>query len=153
MPMPSIESIIPELAEFSAFRERNPGFRLSEYAWLKLTPDVLVSTISLLWPRFIVHDGGYFFEDCFSQEVFEQWMARFAGDIRETERMMNHRHVRDLIQDQSGLSEQLIRFIGEALVCFWRAAITSQFPNVSVVVTSEWDAENNDAVIVIYHNG
>jgi hypothetical protein len=152
MPMPNTESIISDLTDFLAFRERNPGFKLSEYAWLKLTPDVLVSTISLFWPRFIVHDGGCFFEDSFSQDVFRQWMAHFGGDIHEAERMMNHRHVRDLIQDQSGLSERLIRFVGEALVCFWQAAIKSQFPNFSVVVTSEWDAENNDVVVLVYQN-
>jgi len=150
--MPSTESIVSELRDYSTFRDRNPGFKLSEYAWLKLTPDVLVSTISLLWPEFIVHDGGCFFEDSFSQEVFDQWMARFGGDIRETERMMNHRHVRDLIQEQNGLSERLIRHIGEALVCFWQAAIDSQFPKQSMVVTSEWDTENNDVVVLVYQN-
>ncbi len=150
MPMLSTEPIISELGDFSAFRERNPGFMLSEYAWLKLTPDVLVSTISVLWPKFIVHNGGCFFENGFSTEVFDQWMARLGGDIHEAERMMNHRHVRDLIQDQSGLSERLLRYLGEALICFWQAAINSQFPDLSVVVTSEWDAENNDVVVLVY---
>lgn len=152
MPMPSTEPIISELRDFLAFRERNPDFKLSEYAWFKLTPDILVSTMSLLWPRFILHDGRCFFEDSFSQEVFGQWMSQFGGDIREVQRMMNHRHVHGMIQEESRLSERLVRYIGEMLVCFWQAAANAQFPDLLIVVTSEWDVENNDVVVSVYQN-
>jgi hypothetical protein len=149
MAMPNPESIISNLKDYLTFRDRNSGFTLSGYAWLKLTPDVLVATISILWPKFIMHSGGCFIEESFSQEIFGQWMVHCGGNINEVERIMNHRHVRQLIQDQDELTERLIRFIGEAVVCFWEAAIHSQFPNLSIVVTSEWDAEDNDVVISV----
>jgi len=152
MTMPNTESILSELKDYLAIRERNPGFRLSEYAWLKLTPDVLVSTMAILWPTFIMRNGGMFFEEGFSEKVFHQWIAHFNGDIHETEKMMNHQHIRDLIQSDNRLPDSVVRYLGQALVCFWQVAIHAQFPDLSVVVMSEWDAENNDVVVSIYQN-
>lgn len=148
--MLNTESIASELKEYMAFRDSNPGFTLSAYAWLKLTPDLLIATMSLLGPKFIIHNGGLFFEEGFSPEVFDQWMDRLSGNLHDTERIMNHRHVRDLMQDQREWSESLARFLEEAIIGFWRSALTSQFPNLSVVVASEWDAENSDVVVSVY---
>ena len=152
MAIPDTESILCELKDYLAFRATNPGFRLSEYAWHKLTPDLLVSTIAILWPKFVMHHGGVFFEEGFSEEAFQKWMAHFDGDVHKAERLMNHQHVRDLIHSENRLSDSVVRYLGAALVCFWEAAINSQFPNLSVVVTSEWDAENNDVMVLIYQN-
>jgi hypothetical protein len=152
MTMPDTESILSELKDYLTFRDLNPGFRLSEYAWYKLTPDLLISTMAILWPKLIMRNGGVFFEEGFSEEVFHKWLAHFNGDVHEAERLMNHQHVRDLIQSENRLPDSVIRYLGEALVCFWQAAINSQFPNLSIVVKSNWDTEINDVVVLVYQN-
>ena len=154
--MPGTGLIVSELKDYRAFRDLNPGFTLSEYAWHKLTPDLLVSTMAILWPKFIMHNGGVFFEKSFSdkgfEKVFHDWMAHFNGDVHEVERMMNHNHVRDLIMSENRLPDSVVRYLGEALACFWQAAVNAQFPNLSLVVKSEWDAENNDVVVLVYQS-
>lgn len=153
MLMPDTHPILAELKDYSLFKKKNPDFRLSDYAWYRATPDIIVSLMTVLWPKFMVFNGGVFFEEGFPEDVFRQWMNQFGGDVRKTERIMNHQHVRDLIRSEDRLPDPLVRYLGDALVCFWAAAASAQFPQLPIVVTSEWDEENSDVIISIYQTG
>jgi hypothetical protein len=139
-----------DLRDYLQWAAVNPGFSLTAYAYHKLTPDLTVAVTRLFFPSFTSHAGGVFFADGFDAVVFDQWMAHFHGDLTEVERMMNHRHVRDLFGCSEQMSEAAIRYVGSILAQCWSCALRSQLPEVRAVIRGEWNEDDQDVVIVMY---
>lgn len=147
------ESIFPDLKQFSDFRVHNPGIKLSAYAWMTLTPDLLVATMDLLWPRFVRVDRRVYFADGFSSDNLRDWLSQLDGDHRAAQMMMNHRHVGAIVLLKEDASAELIQFIGSTISHFWRASIRHQFPDVIPIVCSEWEKDDPyDVIVNVYQD-
>jgi hypothetical protein len=143
-------AVVKELSEYSEFLERNPGLTLSQFAWMLLTPDLLIGTVDLLSPRFLMHKGGIFFSNGFSESRFDEWYDHYHGDLQQIERMMNHKHARGLIQFGASHSLVTVRFVAEIFAKFWRLSIVDQYPSLQVKVEIVDDIDSSDCTVCIY---
>jgi len=97
-----------------------------------LTRRTLVQAIEHLWPRKVVIDGCLVPAGPQDPEwLLKLWLKKLAGDRRETERMINHVHVPDLIlamDDCSETTKDELRLLARAYVAFLEAEIRRVAP-------------------------
>lgn len=85
------------LPDFLTWQAANPGYTLDRHAYPVVQPDQFFAIASLLWPSLVRHEGGIFLSDGFGIPAFRQWFAQTLS-LAATERVMNHRHMRDMLQ-------------------------------------------------------
>ena len=133
------------LPDFRRWAVLNPKMTLSEYARATVSVDHFFAVASILWPKFVRHGEGLFLADGFSPERFETWMASCNDDITRVERVMNHRHIGDLLGAFAQSNEgHLFDSAAELLQRCWTAKIRSAFPSVSanvVIYRTDSDVE------------
>jgi hypothetical protein len=139
-----------DLQDYQKWKGANPGFSLGDYAFNCSTPDLLVALASTFSPNFILHEEGIFLFDGFSASVYDEWLTKFDGNIASVEKMMNHRHLRDLFMCYTNLSAETIQYLTILLIRSWQGAVRSQFPERQVVIESDWNKSQNDMTITIW---
>lgn len=87
--------LLPDYARWISF---NPGYSLSTYVRSELKLEHFFAVASILSPPLIRYHDGLFLEDGFDPSRFASWLQQNNGDITRVERVMNHRHIRNISQ-------------------------------------------------------
>lgn len=124
---------LASLPDFAAWVEVNPGYTLAQYAYPVIKPDVFFAVGSLLWPTLLRHCGGLFLEDDFSVPQFDQWLAQ-TSNLTAVERVMNHRHMRDMLRSHDGAPRALLLSAANLTQQCWQARLHQLCPNTPAVV-------------------
>jgi len=141
-----------ELFDYKKFAIANLDMTMERYARILLTPDLFVGTVEILTPKFLIYRGGIFFAEGFSETDFEKWFQKLDGEINVIEKMINHVHVRGMIQFGQGHSIAIIRHVAEVLRKFWFISLTDQFPNARFTIDIIDNIDEEDCTILIYQD-
>ena len=141
--------LIPEL------RRWNDGAGVSVEDWIMMvgSPEFAIGYMRVFWPKFILHQGGIFLADGFSEEDFESWMVSQSKDIRSVQAVMNHRHPDLLFQggEDRGMPANQEACIARLLSETWRAKAQLDFPDLDVEVSVEGcDDSGNDVSVSVW---
>ena len=146
-PYPIDPALLPD---YSAWLAVNPGLTLGQYARPLVQLDHFFAVASLLWPEVIQHEGGLFLADSFTVPSFEAWFRRPAGDLTAVERVMNHRHMRDLLRSLDDAPWPILVSAGALLRSCWEARLKQLYPQIPtqvVVLHSDYDVEVTFSVV------
>jgi hypothetical protein len=110
-----------------------PVATVEDYAQERLTPELLLGVLSLLWPDLLVHDGRVFLADTFSVEALSEWLEsdlfRDHG-MSAVQSVMNHVHVGDFFYRVGpSLSDEHVDFVARVMAAAWRGRLESTFPD------------------------
>jgi hypothetical protein len=83
----------------------------------------------------------------FDSAVYEQWQAQMGEDMPAIERVMNHRHVGDLLPGAGRVGFPNLHHLGHVLAATWRARLADAFPERHFEVSCNEDPENEEVVI------
>jgi len=86
------------LPDYANWLLSNPGHSLARYARSGLKAEHFFAVASILCPPLIEYEGGLFLEEGFDPTRFAAWVRQLGGDLTKVERVMNHRHIRDISQ-------------------------------------------------------
>ncbi len=131
------------LPDYAAWLAVNPDISLITYAHSLIQPDLFFAVASLLWPRFVRHRDCLFLEDGFSVVAFDQWFHATA-DLTAIERVMNHRHMRDISKSFDAASRPVLLSTATLIQQCWEARLAQLCPqNTSRVelVHSDYDVK------------
>jgi len=124
---------IPDLAEFCRAHPRG-----SVWNWLSIASDIAVAAAfgKLFWPDFVVHEGGIFLREIFSEETYNEWKAQPGITTRDIERVMNHVHIYDLFMNSKGRmpDEGAVFYLAALLAKLWSLRAAEEFGHDRVVV-------------------
>src|SRR5689334_996607 len=105
----------PDLSELSDFKIWNQydETSLANYVYFNMkSPDLLIATISLFYPSFVLVADCVIVDWKFNRETFEDWKKALKEDMRGVEFKMNYRLVSDFFNDATReLNYQNISFI------------------------------------------
>jgi hypothetical protein len=118
------EHLVSELADFRSWKRDSQSFDLLDYAGCVLTPDVLISVLSVVEPTLVVHDGEYFLASHFDPATYDSWLEKLGTKVK-VQRMMNHIHISTLLQDQQ-ISDALAVFVAEQIARLWSLVLASK---------------------------
>jgi hypothetical protein len=152
-----MNNIQPDIDDLDDYREWYEKERISlkTYAAHKLTPDLAIAVTKLFMPDFMEYEGGIFFADDFREGTFHTWKKQLNGNMTEMEKVMNHRHIDDLLPGlEKPLSDRNLFYFGSVLYQMWKAALNLTFPEKHVVIvapeTMEQFLEEGDFVITFF---
>lgn len=130
------------LPVFQKYKQENeswiPNFSMWSYLNLRADFDLAAAFTKLFWPDFVEADGCILLKEHYDAENFRYWLARYNGDGRATEAMINHLHIRDLFLNSPTdveYPEQLHEYLVNALMFGWKQALATRFPNKQFVFT------------------
>jgi hypothetical protein len=83
----------------------------------------------------------------FSRNIWERWREQLGHDTNAIERVMNHRHLADLLPGGDVVGFSNLQHLGQILAATWRARLASAFPQRQFEVTSTDNAEDEEVVI------
>ena len=121
------------LPDFAAWQTANPGFTLAQYGYPTIRPDHFFAVGSLLWPKLIQHEGGLFLEDGFEIPTFDQWLAQ-TSSLTATERVMNHRHMRDMLRSFANAPRELLLSAANLMQQCWKGRLYQLCPETPATV-------------------
>lgn len=138
---------VSTLPRLSAWAAMDPA--ITPLGWLHAESDIetAVAFTALFWPELVEHDGGIFLREFFDPEVYEDWKRKLGSDTAAIERVMNHRHIADLLPGADGVGFKNLQHLGEVLAATWRARLASAFPQRPFDVTCHADAGDEEVVI------
>lgn len=89
------------LSDFNSWNEGQPQDRISifDYLCFNATPDLLFGFAALFFCELIKVEGHWFIQSRFDHESYERWKNK-GLDVVEIQRVMNHIHIRSLLQQQ-----------------------------------------------------
>lgn len=141
----SIEvSTLPGLAEWA---KADP--QVTPLTWLHGSADIqmAVAFTALFWPDLVEHDGGVFLQESFNPEFHAQWKAKLGDDVSAIERVMNHRHVGDLLPGADRVGFANLQHLGHVLAATWRTRLADAFPERQFEVSCNEDLENEEVTV------
>jgi hypothetical protein len=130
-------------------KTNGPGFTPLKYLRCVANLELAVAFTHLFWPNFVEHDGGIFLADGFDEPNYQDW--RRTESRTNTEKVMNHRHMQDLLQGE--ISAANLRHLAETLVAMWKCRLASLYPgrNIVVEMIEEDEGEEGEGpVITVY---
>lgn len=143
-----MQSYKPDLSELNEFRTWNEHSEISlaTYAAIKMTsPDLLIATICLFYPSFVVVEDCVIVDWKFDQDIFDAWKREFKGDMRGVEFKMNYRLVGDFFGDATqDLGYQNIAYIGHVLMRTWESALKEAYPERRFKMFGDKDGDLDD---------
>ena len=128
----------------------NPGFTLCQYARPLVQLDHFFAVASLLWPEVIQHEGGLFLANGFTLPSFEAWSRQTAGNLTAIERVMNHRHVRDLLRSLDNAPWPVLVGAGALFRDSWEARLKQLYPQIPTqvaVLYTDYDVEVTFSIV------
>jgi hypothetical protein len=138
---------IPSLTEFCRLHPDG-----SVWNWLNVVSDVSVAAAfgKLFWPDFVVHDGGIFLREFFSEETYKEWKAQPGMNTFAVERVMNHVHVADLFLNSklTPPDDSAISYLAAVLGKLWSLRALEDFGPNRVIVDLENDSDGDPVLIV-----
>lgn len=115
------------------FWSDNPGASLEDYAQAKLSPEMLLGLMQMMWPAALVHEDRVYLARSFSTDGIEQWKQTDTyrdGGMPAVQAVMNHVHVSDLFPTVADtVSAENFEFVAQVLGAAWRGRLETAFPN------------------------
>ena len=128
------------LAEFMAWQIKYRAVPFAEYARGTATPEDVLRSAALLYPRFVEIEGAVVREEAYQPENWRQWRER--GGPFASAAMVNHVHVDYYLNGEGAHQPKLEDTLGELLAFFWQLAADHQFPGAGVKVEYDGDVIN-----------
>jgi hypothetical protein len=139
--MPEGKSIPPFdptlLPAFQQYRQEHKAWLpdLDTWDYLNLRDadfDFTAAFSKLFWPDFVEVDGCVLLARSYNPQNFAQWQARYPGNPRAVEAMLNHVHISDLypgipVGPDSPLP--LLEYLAQVLMVCWKHALLELFPD------------------------
>ncbi len=96
----------------------------------------------IFWPTFVEYNDCVFL--AFDELVYLQWIQKAEGDKGLVEKIMNHRHIADLLPEavESPTSSLVIAF-GKLLRDAWEAKLLRDFPTKRFCVNFSTEEQKN----------
>ena len=132
------------LPDYSAWLASSPGLSLSGYAYHQVKLDHFFAVAAILRPEVIQHAGGLFQAEGFTTRGFDDWFRATSGDLTAIERVVNHRHVGDLLVALSDAPVPVLVSAGALIRECWEAHLKQLYPQVPTRVEmfcSDYDVE------------
>jgi hypothetical protein len=145
---------LEQLRDFRQWRAANgEDFGLLNYLYHVGNQELAIAFAALFWPDLVEHDGGVFLAAGFSAEVYAQWRVRLGDDPAAIERMMNHRHVGDLLPGADDVGGKNEWYLGQTIAQMWDCRLARRFPDRHFVVTCERDEDAVEVVVTFHQAG
>lgn len=114
--------------------------------------DVLLSC-KLFFPDFVVVREGVFLESKYDDGAVECWLKQFDGDLRATERMINHTHLYDVFDGCSeDVDDRVFNQLAEVMALSWRLVLGSKFPERKFIVEVSNSDQDYGPVVTFYQS-
>lgn len=146
------EPSLDELDDFVLWRTKNPGLTLLEYAYHNLSTSMAIAVTRLFWPELVMHKGGVFLADSFSEAVFDAWNSKLGGNMRAIEQIMNHAHLVDMARSFRALGVQSQKYLIDVISNCWRGRLKQAYPDLNFCIQVEPEADGLDNVITFWQN-
>ena len=134
--------VLDDLPDIEYWTER-PEATLEDYAQDRLTPELLLGVLSLVWPDLVVHDGRVFIAQNFSHEALGKWLESDVfrdGGMPAVQGVMNHVHVGDFFYWVGPqVSDENAGFIARVMAAAWKGRLESAFPEREFLVEVRGD--------------
>lgn len=133
--------LIPELAQW------NGGKAIDLLGFIDCDGryDHAIGYATIFWPDFVIYEGCIFVRPP-DDANFRQWKEVFKGDLSETEKMINHRHIMDIFLNSAyPPTREILRHLGKVLKSMWECRIQRDFPEKRVVV--EFFEDDNASLV------
>ena len=128
-----------DLPSYRQWRAANgDDLTILDFLAATVTAEIAIACTKLFWPDLIEHAGGVFLADGFAESVFDQWAAVLNGDIGAIERVMNHRHLTDLLAHDE-VPPAGLAYLGRTLAEMWAARLERRFPEHRFAVRCDLD--------------
>ena len=124
--------LIPDSSEW------NDGRGIDIKSWLSCmgTFELAIAFGELFWPELLMHDGGVYFADSFSEENYRDWMRHTHGDRTSVQAVINHVHVLDLFTPvETPPTRDQIVHVGRKLKEMWEVKFRRDFPDHEITVS------------------
>ena len=146
-----MEPNLEKLKGYQEWRKLNgQDFSLLDYIGSAFTAETAIAFTALFLPEFVEHEGGIFFKDVFTPEGFAQWHERLGGDIRQSEKVMSHRHITDLFPEGlDSVGMENLMHLAESLKQSWEARLKMLYPSREFEWFINWD-ENEETVAIAF---
>lgn len=127
------------------------GLDIHSYINDQCHPEQILIFSTLLFPTFIVSEGGVFLERNFSHEAFARCVNLAAGDMAEVERLMNYVKIYDVFgQYGNGVSPRIFLQLCEMIGFAWRMVLKEKFPDTLFTVEVSNSDEDYGPVVTFY---
>lgn len=106
----------------------------------------------LFWPQFEQQFGCVFLSSV-DRALYDQWMITLNKDKSKVERMLNHRHLADvLFNSKPPLTTDKLRLLGELLKEAWTCKLGRDFPGMSfqVILNGDKSKSPRDMTITFF---
>jgi len=143
---------IRSLPHLAPWADADPQFTPLTWLYAEANVEMAVAFTALFWPDLVEHNGGVFLRAFFDPEVFAQWQEKLGDDIAAIERVMNHRHVGDLLPGAEHVGSGNLRHLGRVLAATWQARLAEMFPHRQLEVRCNEAPEDEDVVITFFQN-
>jgi hypothetical protein len=140
-------SALPNLKEWA---EGNESFTPLTWLYAKSELETAVAFTALFWPDVIERDGVVLLRAFFDPRVYEEWRNKLGDDKSAIERVMNHRHVGDLLPGADRVGFSNLRYLGQVLAGTWRARLACAFPDRRFEVICDDDPENEEVTVTFW---
>jgi hypothetical protein len=111
------------------------------YVSTMCNPEDCLVFCRLLFPDFFVSEGAVILSAKYDHDAFIVWLAKFNGDARAVEKIMNHTHLYDVFAGcMDEVDDVVFEQLAEVIALSWRLALKEKFPDTNFSV----DVSNSD---------
>ena len=119
-----------QLTEFQNWKQVNSeNFSLIDYLFGVSNMEVAIAFTKLFWPDFIEYENGVFFASTFNSEIYAQWKEKLGHDIGAIERVINHKHIDDLLPGAENVGYENLLYLAQVLTQMWESRLKLLYPD------------------------
>jgi hypothetical protein len=154
--MKNVDVIKPfeELHKYEAWKKRwkNQGeVDIFSYVSDVCSPEDMLLFCRILFPDFVVFQGGIFLSHTFNVSLFYSWFDKLDSNIASVERLMNHTHMYDLFSGCSeDVSDAIFLQLAEVLAVSWRLVLKDKFTHVDFSVDVTCSDRDYGPIVTFY---
>lgn len=146
--------ILGELTHFQRWKSEGKSLDLFDYAAHHLTLDLAIAVTKLVFPDFIEIDGYVTLATGESEKSIRRtitsWETKLGSDKSAIEKVINHRHLCDLVPCLDQASHAALVYFGDFLVRCWRHELLDRFPGRRIVMEGAWSEEDCDFILTYF---
>ena len=130
------------------------GLDVYSYIFDQCQPEHILLFSKMLFPDFVVKEGGVFLARNFSTEVLDRCSGLASGDISKTEKLLNVVRFYDVFgQVAAGVSDDVFLQLCNVIGFAWRMVLKEKFPEKVFCVEVSNSEQNYGPDITFYQVG
>ena len=131
-----------QLTDFQYWKKANGSkFSLWDYLFGVSNLETAIVFTKLFWPDFVEYDNGIFLKESFSLKIYEEWKIQLKNDIVAIEKVMNHKHLDNMLPGYETVSDNNSLYLGKIMAEMWGSRLHAVYPNHSFKVECGQDEE------------